>query len=263
MSDDLRNSLWNLFLGLYRPLDWPTVGEHVATFFRKGPVDELPWDENRIRNWVKDYFFGLLWYQVYDLVEFLVNSHTMMARADNGNGFARFARVDGLIAHLNAILERELSGFRFVQGTLVPISDPVEVSEIDRAAEASQSAGLLAHEHIRSAVHLLGKKPNPDYRNAVKEAISAVESVVKQLAGSESGTLDSALKTLSTKANLHGALVSGFSKLYGYTSDEHGIRHAMLDEPSVGFPEAKYMIVACSAFVNFLIAKADQAGLLK
>jgi hypothetical protein len=37
----------------------------------------------------------------------------------------------------------------------------------------------------------------------------------------------------------------------------------MLEEPNVGFDEAKFMLVACSAFVNFIIAKADQCGLLE
>jgi hypothetical protein len=62
---------------------------------------------------------------------------------------------------------------------------------------------------------------------------------------------------------LHGALRSAFEKLYGYTSDESGIRHAILEDPAVGFEEAKYMIVACSAFANYLAAKAEKAGLLK
>jgi hypothetical protein len=45
-------------------------------------------------------------------------------------------------------------------------------------------------------------------------------------------------------------------------SDESGIRHALLHEPNIGFIEAKYMIVSCSAFVDYLIQKADQSGLL-
>ena len=67
---------------------------------------------------------------------------------------------------------------------------------------------------------------------------------------------------MSKKTELHGTLKSAFKQLYGYTSDEDGIRHAILEDKKVGFDEAKYMIVACSAFVNFLISKAEAAGLL-
>ncbi len=119
------------------------------------------------------------------------------------------------------------------------------------------------HEHIRTALQLLGKKPTPDYRNAIKEAISAIESIVKQISGKESVGLEGALKELSKGIEIHGALQSGFIKLYGYSSDEDGIRHPILDQPNIGFDEAKFMIVAGSAFVNFLISKAEAAGLFK
>jgi hypothetical protein len=97
----------------------------------------------------------------------------------------------------------------------------------------------------------------------VKESISAVESVARVLGKEDSQGLASALDELSKKTNVHGALRAGFVKLYGYTSDEDGIRHAILDEPNVGSDEAKYMIVSCSAFVNYLISKAQSADLLK
>lgn len=68
---------------------------------------------------------------------------------------------------------------------------------------------------------------------------------------------------LGDKANLHGALKSAFEKLYGFTSDDDGIRHAMIDDPSVGFDEAKYMIVSCSAFCSYLLGKAQSVDLIK
>ena len=151
----------------------------------------------------------------------------------------------------------------YTTGVLAPISNPAETGEISGAIDATAKAGLDgAHEHLRAALKLLGKKPEPDYRNSIKEAISAVESISKQLSGSGAQGLLGALDELSKHVDIHGALKAGFIKLYGYTSDESGIRHAILDQPTVGFDEAKYMIVSCSAFVNYLIAKAQQSKLL-
>jgi len=48
---------------------------------------------------------------------------------------------------------------------------------------------------------------------------------------------------------------SAFSSLYGYTSDENGIRHGGIDFKSVPSEDAKYMLISCSAFVNYLIEK--------
>ena len=102
----------------------------------------------------------------------------------------------------------------------------------------------------------MSKKPDPDYRNSIKESISAVEATVKIIAGEKAGGLSDALKILDEQVPMHGALREGLLKLYGYTSDAGGIRHALLEEETIGFDEAKFMLVTCSAFVNYLIPKA-------
>ena len=49
-------------------------------------------------------------------------------------------------------------------------------------------------------------------------------------------------------------------KLYGFTSDKGGIRHALMDEPSLGYSDAKFMLVLCSPFTNFLWARCAESG---
>jgi hypothetical protein len=95
----------------------------------------------------------------------------------------------------------------------------------------------------------------PDYRNSIKESISAVESLVKVTAGSDKGTLGQLTKKLEVDIQLHPALTAAFSSLYGYASDEGGIRHALMDSDSIAFEDAKFFLVVCSAFVNFVEAK--------
>jgi hypothetical protein len=56
-------------------------------------------------------------------------------------------------------------------------------------------------------------------------------------------------------------LEKGFKQLYGYTSNSDGIRHALMEDHSCDFEDAKYMIVSSSAFINYLIVKADKSGL--
>ncbi len=62
---------------------------------------------------------------------------------------------------------------------------------------------------------------------------------------------------------MHNALRKGLSSLYGYTSDAQGIRHAMMDEDDLSFIDAKFMLVACSAFVNFMIGKSADGEIAK
>ena len=68
----------------------------------------------------------------------------------------------------------------------------------------------------------------PDYRNSVKESISAVEAACRHVTGLSSATLADALKKVS---DIHPAYSKAFGQLYGYTSDASGIRHSLTDEP--------------------------------
>jgi hypothetical protein len=85
--------------------------------------------------------------------------------------------------------------------------------------------------------------------------------VVQAITGEECAELGKALRVIEEKVSIHPALKSAFSKLYGYTSDESGIRHAMLDATSPDSEDAIYMLVSCSAFVNYLMVKAVKAGI--
>lgn len=256
MNEALRNSIWNLLIALFQNR-WPEVATWIGEYVLKVPVDEIPLYESGSRRWVRDHFFKLSWYEIYDLVESVVLNHDEVdPNSDLSN--------ESIASFFNEIFEREMSGYRFINLAIAPISNPAEAMEISGAIERTSQTGLDgAHLHLEAALSLLAKKPEPDYRNSIKEAISAVESVARVLGKENSKGLSDALDELGKKTNLHGGLQAAFNKLYGYTSSENGIRHAILDEPNVGFDEAKYMVVSCSAFVNYLITKAETAGLFK
>lgn len=110
------------------------------------------------------------------------------------------------------------------------------------------------------ALDMLADRSSPDYRNSIKESISAVESVAQIITGDSSATLGSALKVIERKGSMHPALKASLSSLYGHTSDADGIRHAMLEASSLSFINAKFMLVACRAFINYLIEKAQDAS---
>ena len=171
-----------------------------------------------------------------------------------------FRSKDEFIEGANRILEEELSGYRFVSDQLVQITSEQEIVAIEEAL-AVPGALRPVHEHIKQAVVLLARKPEPDFRNSIKESISAIESVAKILAKKRKATLSDALSALSRKAQMHPSLKQGFEKLYGYTSDDDGIRHALLDEANLDMEDARFMLVSCSAFVNYLVVKAQKAGI--
>ena len=100
-------------------------------------------------------------------------------------------------------------------------------------------------------------RENKDYKNCVKESISAVEAICKIIADEPNSDLSKAIKHLKKGGiHIHPTLESAWEKIYAYTCDVGGIRHAeKLFESDVTFEEAKYMLISCSAFVNYLIAE--------
>ncbi|GAI53088.1 unnamed protein product, partial [marine sediment metagenome] len=68
-------------------------------------------------------------------------------------------------------------------------------------------------------------------------------------------------KVVKGKIDLHPALEKAFDSLYGYTSDEGGIRHALMGVPDLDFEDAKFMLVSCAAFINYLKLKSLKGGI--
>lgn len=159
----------------------------------------------------------------------------------------------------NDLFEREYVGYRFITGKIVPITDKIEMQEIEKAVQTPFEG---ARAQLQKALGFLSDREHPDYKNCVKESISAVESVCKVLANDPKAELGKALKSLIANGlNIHGSLKSAILALYGYASDEGGIRHAEREtESTVTFEEAKFMMVTCSAIVNYLVAEYGKHG---
>lgn len=257
MHGDLRTKLWNIIYKSfienlpYNLYDFdPTAKllfEVLWHSFFKNPIDTIPKTKPKILEHIRTWFFTVEWYEVYDFVEVLAKfgqKHTKK-------------RFDELV---NAVLEEEVAGYRILNLQVTPITDEKEIREIELALETARNLGLQGvFEHIDNALGKLADRQNPDYRNSIKESISAVESVAKSIAGAPKATLDDALKAIEAKIGVHPALKKGFLSIYGYTSDDDGIRHSLLEQSTCDFEDAKYMLVSCTAFVNYLIVKAQKA----
>ena len=211
-------------------------------FFYK-PIDTIEYPSIEKRE-LRDKFFSMKFPQFYDFIE-MMSEISNIVNVESRKNFKDSC---------NRIFINEKCPFRFVEDRLAKVVDEVEIKEIERAANVG-IAGVKAH--VSQAVALFAKRPDPDYRNSIKESISAVEAAVKHISGDPNATLGAALKFIEKSNGMHPALKEGFSKLYGYTSDANGIRHALMNEDEVSEAEARWMIVSCSAFVNYLISMAS------
>ena len=201
-------------------------------------------DEEKVKNIIYQTIRENPYDEVFSLIEYIVQE---MQRTQRW-------KKSGYEEDYNAILKREYVGYRFVNEIIVPITDENEIEAINQAAESPYA---VVNAHISKAITLLADRENPDYENSIKESISAVEAVCEILTGviGKEATLGNMLKKIEDSGVvIHGALKSAFNILYGYTSDANGIRHAGdIGGPTSTFEEAKFMLVSCSAFINYLI----------
>jgi hypothetical protein len=250
IDEALKNRLWNTFKHFYIDsivLDFGKI-KHTNNYnFFKRLYDEFFKTHERpklhmmsLEKEIFHNFFLLKWYEIYDFIEYLSSCyHDLKIN-------------DAFKIKINQVLEDEMSGYRFVGEYIAPIIDEVEIQEVEQAMDC-QYEGVK--RHLSNALEHLSDRTNPDFINSIKESISSVESLLNILAGTNNNPLNKAIQKLPFEIdkNFGTALI----RLYSWTSSADGIRHGETgEEIKSSFEEAKYMLVICSSFVNYLIAKA-------
>jgi hypothetical protein len=147
-----------------------------------------------------------------------------------------------------------------VSGRITQLTAEEEIEEIEKALHLPPALKPVS-DHLGRALGLVADRKAPDYANSIKESISAVEALCKLISHNPKGTLKDTLQVIEKKVAIHPALKQAFNKLYAYTSDAEGIRHALLDEQNLDAEDANFMLVSCSAFINYLVSKSNKAGL--
>lgn len=230
---------------------WATLLYDYHTLHMVKPADEFTTEYGKWSQEIKSFFLNGNYNHVFDFLQFILR-HRSVPR-----GFRHaVARV----------LRNCMCAYTVVNNgsstTIVPIAIPEQRESIQKAFNVLQSGPFEgAQLHLRkSAEHI----NNANLAGSVRESIHAVESVARRLDGAAASSLKPALDSLSRRVALHGAFKKGIENLYGYTSDEDGIRHALLeDQANVDTVDAVFLFGACASFAAYLVNKARIAGLLK
>ena len=153
----------------------------------------------------------------------------------------------------------------FVDTSSPPTILPAATTEEQQAIILAQQ-GLRDADHSAARTHLLRAGElfrGGQWRESVHQSISAVESVAKRVEPGER-RLSKTLAKLQNEASLdiHPAFGSALEKLYGWASNEPGVRHGGSERVGrVGQAEAAFMISACAAFCTYLLDKQRTATL--
>lgn len=263
IDNELRIALWNMLCEIVWPEDSNTrdyvynesdLGKFLKAFwveYHKQPLDELSFSWYEWLALLKDIFLACAWNEVYDFLQFVLDFWP-------NNWFIE----ERFVPACNRVLEAELSGYRIIGRVIAPITSDQEKNEIEEALTDTSKLTPIRLQ-LEQALRKLSDRDQPDYRGSIKESISSVETLCRIVTKQPKLELGKALKQIESKGTigLHPALKDAFIKLYGWTSDDGGIRHALMDEPKLEFEDAKFMLVSCSAFINYMLAKLAKAGI--
>jgi hypothetical protein len=256
----LRSALWTpVFLFLDHHFEYDNYADG-ARYSLKSPASEIMTREFVLRRhrFISDYK------ENFHKDEYIESWSTFFKKSDYMDifDFLTFIVRDpdcpsNLINIIARAMDQPFSPYRLsVEAkTVFPAVGEEETKSLQRDLETAFSSSFSGSKsHIQSALQSLGEG---EYRTSVRESIHAVESAVKDFTGDPNAILSKAVKSLVSEIGIHKALADSFDKLYAYTSDEKGIRHALIfgDNEKVGFDEAIFFLSACTAFVGFLSRK--------
>lgn len=260
MSDELRISILNTFIKIILKfgkgtrysgsntiedsIDSSAYNDFWESFFNsfyesilKKPLTEVPYKTYAWNEFERYLKFGT-WDEIYSLIEWFID-------------FLDTEYAESITQYFNNTLENGCAGYRIIDKLVVPVTDEREIIEIETALKQNKKV----KEHLNTALRYLSEKGQKDFRNSVKESISAVEVVARQITGKN--TLGEALSELNNKGiYIPNVLKQGFDKIYAWTNGNDGIRHALMEDANtVGMAEAYFMLIACSAFINYMKMK--------
>ena len=270
----------------YEPLPSPMQLEELSADLRRD-IWNLIWyilHENReYDDSLYEKYSDKLYSNYFDNVQYILGHHLKISHDEISNDFSIICRrikqiVDNsafnelldiledfcyddiqFASYIAGIFENHHAAYRLdtskTPPQFIPRSSPEEGKATGQAIAVIEEDGFSgASTHLREAAKSINAGR---FAQSVAHSIHAVESVARIIDQKEK-TLGPALNTLE-KAGLikHPALKDAFSKLYGYTNDEPGIRHPLLDKDSadVEIDEAVFMFGACASFAAYLVNK--------
>jgi hypothetical protein len=233
--------------GGYLDGPWPTILKDEHVYRQHKMVDDFENDADGLMMDTRDIFEKGNYVAIFGWLEFVLKHPACPPNvANETDSSLRFCRA----------------AYRVVEKKVIcPIaSDAEHATVVNAFADLNSTQFNGARSHLRNAAsHLTAGA----YADSVRESIHAVEAVCRTL-DPGANVLSKALAKLEQKISIHPAMKNGFTALYGYTSDEKGIRHALLEDSAAKVDEADalFMLGACAAFLSYLINKARLNGLL-
>jgi hypothetical protein len=146
--------------------------KHIWTEFFGNKLDQHPNLHNQYLVWLKDFFFKSDYLNVYDFLDFIFQD------------FYQYSKELSmpLIDKFNIELELGGSGYRFINGSLVPITNSLELYNLMSLKVKDDIDKFFSSGYLYSmAFEEINKVVNPDMSNGLKLLIQAMKKRLNEI----------------------------------------------------------------------------------
>lgn len=260
--DDARVALGHVLANFVRERyvgGWDPVVREVARLARKPASQFSELDGNDSTRVVEGLLEELPWEKVFDFCERLYSMLAIATERSEGEYIVEDKSISDvrveIAKELQNLFDEENFDYEFVNGRVIRATT-THTANLAARANVSLTDGRLreARAHFGKAQGFFSDARNPDYQNAVKEAVCAVEAAAKALLPFDGNTLGDVLgKAKSDGKYIAPTLIKCFEGLYAFRGSAAGVAHGSPAGAEVSRSVAEFVMASAAAQVILLV----------
>lgn len=217
----------------------------ICQVLRRRP-DENNWSDAPVSAEVDDLIHGLEWYEFYDLCEKIARlAEIKEVGYVSGTYESIFANK------LNKLFQEESIGYHMMDSYIEKIGSEEFKEATETGLKLLQDPKFrIPSEQYEKALSFRNGFP-PDYPNAVKEAVNAVEGTLQVAANRPGVAAPTILTDLNPRLPSHIERI--VKEIYGFGSAAQGARHAGVGGYPSSAEEAEFIIHISAAAIKYII----------
>ncbi|WP_321899433.1 hypothetical protein [Paraburkholderia heleia] len=209
---------------------------------------------------------GLGWEKVYDFCERLYGHLPQeIGYEDNFSGYtvevARGEMQTYIATELQRLFLEEDLAYEFTEGAVRRRGRKHTVELVAKSQVVLGDSRLLsARKHFDKSLQFFRNPTHPDYENAVKEAVCAVEAAGKTLFPiAKASTLGDLVKWLgsTTEVAVPKAICLTLTGVYAFRSGGDGVGHGGANGGKATLEVTEYLLAVCASQIIYLVDLAN------
>jgi hypothetical protein len=245
--------------------DWISVARELHRIGRQPIVDYVSSNvasRKQAQNDAQTAMENLAWDKVYDFCERLYGHLPQDIGYEDGFGnyHAQISRGDAqeyIANELQRLFLEEDLAYEFVEGAVRRRGRKHTVELVAKSQVVLGDPRLSgARTHFDKSLHYFRHPTRPDYPNAVKEAVCAVEAAGKALFPmAKASTLGDLVKWLgsTTEVSVPKAICQTFNGVYAFRSGGNGVGHGGATGGDATLEVTEYLLALCASQIIYLV----------